>query len=424
MQVLKKFVELLKATHADGINGDTMEFVPQDWWNASVETGWPLALEPEGNGVFPALNWETMSVCHCAYQPGLQTVDHYKWLDARFQTSVRDRWAHDHTDALQFCVFNGVGFETTENDWGTWNEFTARDKAAMKRIFAMLRFFGKRGLLTSPDWVPHVVGCLQPGVFASLFPRDGEMLYTLVNRGGNSTSGLQLQLPKATLTATSIVYDCWRGERLEPSADGSLSFPMETEGYGCVLVTSEGKASAGLSKHLQTMKTFAAEGALNSFSKDFQFLQQKMLPHPRTPPSAAAAPAPPGMVAIPAATHFDYDVSAKIDQGADSQLYWENPQVSSKDPGSPSANMWKTHSMRLPISSFHMDTHPVTAVRHPGTPRAPQPVTPWCSGFAFFQGEFGSYLASSQYIPVDGYNFLKARPIRVISVHLAASVAS
>eukprot|EP01049_Picozoa_sp_SAG25_P019584 SAG25_NODE_6237_length_576_cov_0.754717_2_plen_118_part_00 len=97
----------------------------------------------------------------------------------------------------------------------------------MKRIFALLRFFGKRELLTSPDWVPHVGGCLQRGIYASLFPRGGESLYTLVNRGANRTSGAQLRLPKRTLGATSIVYDCWRGEKLQPSADGTLSFPME-----------------------------------------------------------------------------------------------------------------------------------------------------------------------------------------------------
>jgi formylglycine-generating enzyme required for sulfatase activity len=381
--VLMKFVELLNATHADGINGDTMSFVPQDWWNDSVKVGRPLALEPEGGGTYPALNWETMSVCHCGYKPGLQTVDHYKWLDARFQTSVRDRWAHDHTDALQFCVFNGVGFETTENDWGTWNEFTARDKAAMKRIFTLLRFFGKRELLTSPEWVPHVAGCLQRGVFASLFPRGGESLYTLVNRGGNSTNGAQLKLPPATLTAASIVYDCWRGEKLEPSADGTLSFPMETEGYGCVLVTTQAKASAELNEYLSAMKAFTAEGALNSFSKEFQFLQQKMLPHPRTPRAAAAAPVPAGMVVVPAAAHFDYDVTAQLDQGSDSQLYWENPQVTSKDPNSPAANAFKAHSMRLPIEGFLMDKYPVTTA------------------------EYGVYLSSSQYRPVDGYNFLR-----------------
>ena len=44
-----------------------MKFVPKDWWDDSTKIGWPLALEPEGGGDWPALNWETMSVCHCTY---------------------------------------------------------------------------------------------------------------------------------------------------------------------------------------------------------------------------------------------------------------------------------------------------------------------------------------------------------------------
>ena len=63
-----------------------------------------------------------MSVCHCKYSaqtPGkyTQTVDHYKWLEPRRMTSVRDRWSFDHTDAYHFAYFNGVGYESTENDW-------------------------------------------------------------------------------------------------------------------------------------------------------------------------------------------------------------------------------------------------------------------------------------------------------------------
>ena len=82
-------------------------------------------------------------------------------------------------------------------------------------------------------------GCQQPGIFASVFPLSGESLYTLVNRGNSSRHGPQLQLPRETLTASTIVYDCWRGEKLEPSASGVLSFDMELEGYGCVLVTTQ-----------------------------------------------------------------------------------------------------------------------------------------------------------------------------------------
>eukprot|EP01052_Picozoa_sp_SAG31_P063209 SAG31_NODE_22152_length_532_cov_1.251732_1_plen_146_part_00 len=126
---------------------------------------------------------------------------------------------------------------TCMHDRGTWNQFTERDSAAMRRIFTLLRFFAKRQLLASPNWIPHVAGCKKPGVFASLFPRDNEFLYTLVNRGGSNTSGPQLHLSQQTLhgdsaATTKIVYDCWRGEQLQPSEDGVVSFDMEVEGFG------------------------------------------------------------------------------------------------------------------------------------------------------------------------------------------------
>ena len=64
----------------------------------------------EGGGMVKSMEWETMSTCHCVYKPGLQTVDHYKFLDARRMTSVRDRWSLSHTDAFQYSLFNGVDF--------------------------------------------------------------------------------------------------------------------------------------------------------------------------------------------------------------------------------------------------------------------------------------------------------------------------
>ena len=80
------------------------------------------------------MDWETMSTCHCEYASLAQTVDHYKFLDSRRMTSVRDRWSKDHTDALQMSFFNGVGVETTENDWGTSVPFSPRSAEALRRI--------------------------------------------------------------------------------------------------------------------------------------------------------------------------------------------------------------------------------------------------------------------------------------------------
>lgn len=50
--------------------------------------------------------------------------------------------------------------------------------------------------LVSPWWEPHVPGCVNEGVFASIFPGPGstaasptEALWTVVNRAGANYSG-------------------------------------------------------------------------------------------------------------------------------------------------------------------------------------------------------------------------------------------
>ena len=123
-------VEALKETGADGIDGDTMASVPEEWWNASVDAGFPIALQPEGGGTLRSMNWQTMSTLHCeacnkpgsgtSDSPYFQAVDRYKWLEPRHMTNVRNRWQYDKTDTLHFVYFNGVGYEATENEWGSW----------------------------------------------------------------------------------------------------------------------------------------------------------------------------------------------------------------------------------------------------------------------------------------------------------------
>ena len=82
-----------------------------------------------------------------------------------------------------------------ENVWGTWNGIVPQDGEAIRRVGSMLRFFGGRNssycwngssvdYLHSPDWIPHVQGTMQAGIFASKFPAtDGSAVYTFVNRG-------------------------------------------------------------------------------------------------------------------------------------------------------------------------------------------------------------------------------------------------
>ena len=60
-------------------------------------------------------------------------------------TNVCERWAQDHTNALQLAWFNGVGFESWENVWGTWNGITARDGEQLRRLHRAMRCDGPQG---------------------------------------------------------------------------------------------------------------------------------------------------------------------------------------------------------------------------------------------------------------------------------------
>ena len=374
------FASVLKAGGADGINGDTMSHVPKEWWIDSLAVGSEDTYQPEGGGTIASMDWETMSVCHCKFDKGAaqgptaQTVDHYKWLEPRRMTSVRDRWSHSHVDALHFSFFNGVGFETTESNWGSWNGITPRDGEAIRRIFTILRFFAKAGLVGASGWEPHYPGVLVDGVFGSRFPlpAQNETLYTMVNRAGTSHSSRpQLVLRAAERAAPA--YDCWRGERLAVSpTDGSVSFALEASGFGCVLSSHNSTAGGRpLAEFLATMRRLSAAGPLSAFSSEWTFLKQTMVPHPPSPPTASA---PPGMVPIPAA-NYSFHVAGVEDQGGptgpDVQYPWEShPQ--------------RIHSALLQVAAFFMDKHHVTAA------------------------EYGAYLNATGYVPCDPHNFLSS----------------
>jgi hypothetical protein len=106
--------------------------VPQEWWNASVAAGFPIAIQPEGGGTLASMSWQGISTTHCDGQPPscnpvyahphpqpqpqpqpqlsnpstangsrvderingtvnntyVQFVDRYKWLESRHMTNV------------------------------------------------------------------------------------------------------------------------------------------------------------------------------------------------------------------------------------------------------------------------------------------------------------------------------------------------
>jgi gamma-glutamyl hercynylcysteine S-oxide synthase len=169
--------------------------------------------------------------------PTVAGVARDKFLTSgKFMTNICNRWATDKTNDLQSAWFNGAGYETWENVWGTWNGITPRDAEAIRRVGAMSRFFGgkvdstsfptpKRDFLHSPDWEPHYTGLMQSDVYSSKFPLgDGSVanLYTVINRKKNknftAASDGQMLWLEGPLPADAVVYDCYRGVELNAEA--------------------------------------------------------------------------------------------------------------------------------------------------------------------------------------------------------------
>ncbi|HEX3602280.1 MAG TPA: SUMF1/EgtB/PvdO family nonheme iron enzyme [Lacipirellulaceae bacterium] len=360
-------VELVKQFGADGINGDTMPGIPRDFFEASTQLDYPVGLQPEG--AFhdqEMLAWNTMSWGYWKYEQ-VPVVSQYKWLEPRHMVNVCERWARDRTNGLQSAYFNGVGYESWENVWGIWNQFTPRDAEALRRIATIER--GVADLLVSAQWEPHVE-TLQSGVYASRFPGKDRTLWLLVNRTDKTLSGAQMEVP-----APGNCFDLWHGVNF-PKASGDskkqrLSFDVEAHGYGAILSMNGAEPDKQLTNLMATMAALSKQ-RLSDFSSDWKPLPQKIVEITKTQPAAAA---PDGMVLIPEAKKYQFKVSGieiegKDEPGVDVQYPWEEiPR--------------RHHENQMPVNAFYIDKHPVT------------------------NQEFKRFLEATNYHPKDDHNFLR-----------------
>jgi formylglycine-generating enzyme required for sulfatase activity len=359
--------EMMKAIDADGINGDTMDGIPEAFAKAAEKVGHPLALEPEG---FPGhdemLAWNTMTWGYWAY-PYAPLVSRSKWLEPRSMVNISARWSHVKMDYFQSAFLNGVGFESWENVWGIWNGITPQDGEALRRFATIER--GVAPFLVSADWQPYYP-TLSRGLFSSRFPLKGDSVWTLVNRSDYDMDGPALRIHDAP--AGVHFYDLYHGVPLQPHMEGGdaiLSFAVEAHGYGAVLMTSE-PADTAMQKLMDRMRQMTRK-PLAGYSSEWNFLPQKLVPIADTP---AANGNPDGMALI---SGGDYqfkvegiEIEGNDNVGVDVQYPWE-----------PSPRRYHDHVMW--IHSFWMDKYPVT------------------------NAEFKKFMDATHYRPADAVNFLK-----------------
>eukprot|EP01050_Picozoa_sp_SAG11_P011577 SAG11_NODE_1237_length_5426_cov_4.878543_4_plen_1325_part_00 len=384
---------LIKEMNADGFNGDTMGLVPREFFDVSMDLKHPVAIEPEGGGqatgtVSPAEGgghpgiWDTMGWGYWKY-PYVPSVDSWKWLDPRRMTNICERWSKNHTNALQYALFNGDGFESWENVWGTWNGITERDGEQIRRVGTLLRFLGGRGYLQSTGWVPHSPTTDPYNLFASYWPSDkgdGSAAWTVVNRMlvKNSTHGLE------NISASNYrgmkFYDLYNGIEVAPSSAGTLL--LEVERYGAVLATAKGPDEDTELKTLLSTMAGYARVPLASLSAKWTWEQGRRNPMARaeTPNSTAGMTKIPGGPFRFSAKGIEIEGSGSVGDprsftvnpfGMDFQYEWESQP-----------NRYHTQWVNVP--EFWLDKTPVT------------------------HGDFAEYLNNHpDQVPTDRYHYLK-----------------
>jgi gamma-glutamyl hercynylcysteine S-oxide synthase len=357
----------MKAIGADGLNGDTFSGVPIEFHKAAEAIGYPLAIEPECQMQDQAMiAWNVMSWGYWDYQP-IPVVSKYKWIEPRHAVNVCERWAIDRTDGLQSAFFNGVGYESWENVWSVYNQFTPRDAEALRRIATIER--GTAEMLVSPKWEPHIP-TLQQGVFASLFPVKDRRLWLLVNRSNKGIDGRQLAVAHSDGLR---YYDLWHGVELKPVIAGqtaTLTFPIEARGYGAILAVAGEQTPDDVQTLMARMAKLTAV-PLSNFSSQWKVLPQKIVEMAKTKP---LSPTTDGMVLVPTAKcRFrvsGVEIEGDDAHGVDVQYPWEDRPR-------------RSHDKELEIKAFLVDKYPVT------------------------NAQFEKFLDASRYRPKDDHNFLK-----------------
>jgi gamma-glutamyl hercynylcysteine S-oxide synthase len=384
----------MKAIGADGLNGDTMFGVTEDFLEAGDSLDYPMVFQPElAIDNLKMVEWNQMSWGYFwdyEYIPGVSVP---KWLEPRHQVQVTNRWMTDKTNDLQYAFFNGIGYNAWENIWGIWNQVPERYAETIRRIAAIYRQFP--GVWNSSGWRPHIP-VLQKGVFASVFPGTDRRLYTFVNRDSVDRPGSQLQLP---YEQGMKYFDLWNGKELIPrnakeripgsmeqpipvhykdsqarhGTDSiSIAFPMDSQGFGALLVIKAYLLDSSLYRFLSEVHRWA-DKPLKMIPAVWDPLPQHIVPISSTRPKTKT---PAGMVFVLGTDNYLFESKGVMIEGDELPT-----AVGVQHP-------WERHPSRsqkksMKVSSFYIDRYPVT------------------------NRQFKAFVDAAHYKPQDDHHFLK-----------------
>jgi formylglycine-generating enzyme required for sulfatase activity len=371
---------IVAAIGADGVFLDTMSAGGRELRTA-VDVARPgVVFEPEGS---PPV--EQLEVCSASWAQGLPELPapgllRLKWIEPRHMQHQINRWSGSHQRELEAAFFNGSGMLVWENVFGTWNPWSAADRATLRRMAPILRVFAST--FASDAWDP-MVPTLVSGVYANRWPGKGVTVWTIVNRTGRTVAEPVLQ---TDAPAGARWFDLWRGTELPPTiTEGRALLATDLGPIGCLAVVT-GRKVLPLVRDLARRQ--AAESLRALPESDAHVAAASLiepLPVAATPLAKADGP-PPGMVLVPAGTvamdlhHQRRECGCYPDPGTPPERWREFLW------GAPFNGTLEHHTGPVRLPAFLIDRHEVT------------------------NAEFARFLRTTGYRPKCPTNFLKHWP--------------
>lgn len=293
-----------------------------------------------------------------------------KWFERRHQHHLICRWNRDHSGEIHTAWMNGTGMLVWENVFGSWMEWSPRDRSILRSILPILRRYAN--LFCGENWTP-LIPTLSPHVYASCWETPGLRLWTVINRSDQPYAGGVFQFAPSTHGRHE---DLIRGQPADIQAGrGHLAqwnTTLGSRGVGCLV-----------------------EGARESLGNDFDdFLHsQKLLDQRSTtelhPPrritsrigiraTRRSRRVPTGMVEIPGGC-----VTLRTTLRVRECGFYQSVPPAEHSLGSSYEIRFQHFDHRVHLEPYAMDATPVT------------------------NADFARFLASSGYRPSHPDNFLK-----------------
>ncbi|GJM27729.1 MAG: hypothetical protein DHS20C17_03640 [Cyclobacteriaceae bacterium] len=196
-----------------------------------------------------------------------------KWIEPRHMQFQINRWAQSHRRELQAAWINGSGIQVWENVFGSWNPWSQKDKAVLRKMNAIYRTVGD--VYLSDDWKPYIPTGKED-IFVSRWENEDYILWNLINPDKEEA---RMKLSFAEPDET--IYDIWKGMELKFEVEnGEVYIDLPAEEFLCFLTVKNPEKEEDVQKLLQKNR--------NESNRDVKALDEyakaKSVVYPYRPP--------------------------------------------------------------------------------------------------------------------------------------------